>query len=216
MCSRVQQDGCGMIITNKLSQHMDSSETLSNRGQDGPSATHQRKKILLVVVVVAIVIIAGVWIGKEIHINNLRRTSARNLDQLEINARQEVINSHKQHLRLLAKPFVWAVRTELMNNNMSQINQYINDLVKEKNISSIIVVNPAGKIISSTNKKWENTDFSNIGEVAHLSSDTTMVQNIADSILIMSSPVMGFNNRLGTVVVRYSVGDLQIDAESIE
>jgi hypothetical protein len=50
-----------------------------------------------------------------------------------------------------------------------------------------LVLNPAGKIISSTNKKWDGKDFSTVGKASYLQSDSTIVDNINDSILIMSS-----------------------------
>jgi hypothetical protein len=93
----------------------------------------------------------------------------------------------------------------MMNNAISQINLYTNELVKEKNISSIMIVDLAGTVISSTDKKWEGRNYSAIGNQRYLDSDSTIVDNIKDSVLMMSSPIMGFNNRLGTLVLAYSL-----------
>ena len=97
----------------------------------------------------------------------------------------------------------------MMSNNVNQINLYAKEMIKEKNILSIMVLNATGKIICSTNQKWEGRDFSTIGNASYLQSDSTIVDNINDSILIMSSPVMGFNNRLGTLIVNYSLSPLE-------
>lgn len=59
-------------------------------------------------------------------------------------------------------------------------------------------------VISSTNKKEEGKEFVTAGKINYLASDTTMFENMNDSLLIMSSPVMGFNNRIGTLIVTYS------------
>lgn len=165
----------------------------------------KRKRSILISILVVIIAVAALWIGKQIQINNLRNESAKTQERLKGEAKQAVIQSHEQHLRIFAKPFAWAVRTEMMSNNINQVNLYMNEMIKEKNISSIMVLNAAGKIISSTNKKWEGKDFSAVGNASYLQSDSIIVDNIKDSLLIMSSPVMGFNNRLGTLIVNYSL-----------
>ena len=93
----------------------------------------------------------------------------------------------------------------MMKSNISQINQYSNELIKEKNIYSIMIVNADGKIISSTNKKWEGKFYLTIGDEAHLNNDSTVVKNVKDSLLIMSSPIMGLNSKLGTLIITYSL-----------
>lgn len=78
-------------------------------------------------------------------------------------------------------------------------------MVKEKNFLSIVVANNKGIIISSTNKKNEGKEFTSAGKPEYLSADTTVVEKINDSLLIMSSPIMGFNNKLGTLMINYKI-----------
>lgn len=165
----------------------------------------KRKRIRLIAILSIIAALAVLWMVKQSQLRNLRDETAKDYQRLEREAQEAVIRSHEQHLRLFAKPFSWAVRIEMMNNSVSQINLYANELVKEQNISSIMVINDVGKIISSTDKKWEGLDFSSVGKQSYLGADTTIVENIKDSILIMSSPIMGFNNRLGTLMLTYSL-----------
>lgn len=166
---------------------------------------NRRKRIMLIAIVVAIAAFVILWIVKDLQLKNLRNETAKDNHRLEQEAQQAVIRAHEQQLRLFAKPFSWAVRIEMMNNSVSQINLYANDLVKERNVSSIMIVDDAGKIISSTDKKWEGSDFSAVGKQSYLDTDSTIVENIKDSVLVMSSPIMGFNNRLGTLVLAYSL-----------
>ncbi len=170
---------------------------------------NNRRRLIWISIAIMVIAVAILWIGKQIQIGNLRNDSAKAHERIESEARRAVMNSHEQHLRLLAKPFTWAVRTEMMNNNISQVNQYANDMIKEKNISSIVIINGAGKVISSTNKKWEGKDFAIVGNRSHLQSDTTFIENIKDSILVMSSPVMGFNSRLGTIILNYNLPKIE-------
>ena len=163
------------------------------------------KKTMLMIIVVAVILLAIIWIWKEIELNKQRNEANNKVQMLQEKTVGQLANNHKQHLKLLAKPYVWAIRNELLRGNINQVNVYANEMVKEKNFQSIVVANDKGVIISSTNKKNEGKEFSTVSNPNYLSSDTTIVENINDTVLVMSSPIMGFNNRLGTLMVTYKV-----------
>jgi hypothetical protein len=164
-----------------------------------------QKKIMLGIILVLIIMIAGIWIWKNRQINNVQKQAKRQNEILETRARKLVIDANVQSMKMLAKPYVWAVRSELLKGNINQVNLYANNMVKEKNFESIVVANEKGTIISSTDKKNEGTAFSTVGKASYLANDSTIVDNINDSILVMSSPIMGFNNKLGTLIITYKV-----------
>ncbi len=184
----------------------DKPEELSKsyKGSGNTTKGSDRKK-MLIIILVAVVLLAALWIWKNTQINNEQEEAERKKQILQERASALITNTHKEHLKLLAKPYVWAVRAELLKGNINQVNLYANEMVKEKNFQSIVVANDKGVIISSTNKKNEGQQFSTVGKPNYLTSDTTIVENINDSILVMSSPVMGFNNRLGTMMITYKV-----------
>lgn len=183
-------------------KHGDSPETSGLKKEPGMSAT---KKKYLITIGVALILLLSVWIWKSIEINQARKTAETEKQNLTQQATSKIVETHKDHLMLLAKPFVWAIRTEMMEGNRNQVNLYLNDMVKEKNFQLIAVADNTGKIISSTNKKDEGKEFSSIGSSSALSSNTTTTENQNDSILVMTSPVMGFNNRLGTLLIKYAI-----------
>lgn len=162
-------------------------------------------KILIITCVVATGFIIGLWIWKSVQIANLRKQSATEMHLLKYDVTNQMRKSDEQHLRSIAKPLVWIVRSEMLKNNMSQVILYTNEMVKEKNFLKIVITNDKGIVLLSTNKKEEGKEFISTGKVNYLLADTTAVENMNDSLLIMSSPVMGFNNRLGTLIVNYSV-----------
>ena len=166
--------------------------------------TSSTKKIWITIGV-ALVLIIAIWIWKSIEVSNVRRTAESNYQVLKEQAIKSIITSKEEQLKLLAKPYVWAVRTELMKGNISQINLYADDMIKEKNFLLIAVANDSEIIVSSTNKKDEGEPFTSIGEAATLNNNNTMVENTGDSVLIVTSPIMGFNNRLGTLFIKYAI-----------
>lgn len=162
-------------------------------------------KILIITSVVAAGLFIGIWIWKSVQISNIRKQSATEMQLLKDEVAKQILRSDELHLKSIAKPLVWAVRSEMLKNNISQVSLYANEMVKEKNFQKVAVTNDKGLVILSTNKKEEGKEFISTGKVSYLSSDTTTVGNINDSLLIMSSPIMGFNNRLGTLIVTYSL-----------
>ncbi len=174
-----------------------------DEGHHKPGVSEKKK--MLIIIGVAVLLLAVIWIWKEMQINNQRQAANREKNLLQENATGLIADSHKQHLRLLAKPYAWAVRSAMLNGNIDQVNLYANEMVKEKNFQTIVVANDKGVIISSTNKKHEGKEFSSVSKPAYLSSDTTIVENVNDSLLAMASPVMGLNSRLGTMLITYKV-----------
>jgi hypothetical protein len=171
----------------------------------GNSNAGDTKKKIWIIIIIAVVLLGIVWVWKQVQLDHARKEAAAEKQQVQEQASKLFVQTNEQYLKLLAKPFVWAVRTEMMKGNISQVNLYANDMVKEKNFQSIVIADNKGLIVSSTNKKLEGKDFATIGKAAYLSGDTTRVDNVNDSLLVMSSPIMGFNNRLGTLMVTYAL-----------
>ena len=163
------------------------------------------RKILYITILVAIILLVALWAWKAIETNKIRKNAETEQNNLKTEAEGYIVQTHEQHLRLLAKPFVWAVRSQMLEGNMSQVNLYMNEMVKEKNFQRISLVDAQGKIVASTNKKDEGQAFATIGNDADLSNDQTNVQVLQDSVIHLTSPVMGFNNRLGTLVISYNI-----------
>lgn len=164
-----------------------------------------QKKILIAIIVTLMLFIAALWIWKNSQITNIRKEAAKQSENIQALARKSIVDANVKSMEILAKAYVWAVRSELLEGNLNQVNLYANDMVKEPNFQSIIVANEKGTIISSTNKKNEGNAFSTAGKADYLSIDHTIVDNINDSILVMSSPIMGFNNKLGTLMITYKI-----------
>jgi sensor histidine kinase regulating citrate/malate metabolism len=163
----------------------------------------QKKRIVLISFLIAMVLLAVLWIWKTIQINNVKAEAETKQQETRNNALQAIITTNLENLKLWAKPYAWAIRTALMRGDLSQVNQYGEEMIKEKNMQSIVVANQEGIVISSTNKKFEGQDFTIAGKPAYLTSDSTIVEKINDHLIVVSSPIMGYNNRLGTLLISY-------------
>ncbi|CAN5386182.1 hypothetical protein BH11BAC5_BH11BAC5_23560 [soil metagenome] len=174
------------------------------RGQE-PKAPAKSNKNILITIGIALVLLIALWVWKNIEIKNIRSKAASDYLSLKEQATKSIVASREEQLKLLAKPYVWAVRTEMMKGNINQVNLYALDMIKEENLLRISIANDSGIIVSSTNKKDEGQPFTSIAEAAALTNNNTSVANTGDSILIVTSPIMGFNKRLGTLFIKYAV-----------
>lgn len=175
-----------------------------NVDQDSKKQTSVNNKTLIAIGFTLGLLIA-IWIWKSVEINNIKSKAESDYQGLKEKLIKDIVTSKEEQLKLLAKSYVWAVRTEMMKGNISQVNLYALDMIKDKNFLHIAIANDSGIIISSTNKKDEGKPFAFIGETVALNNNNTVVENSGDSILIVTSPIMGFNNRLGTLFIKYAV-----------
>lgn len=163
------------------------------------------RKQLLITILVIIVLFGVLWIWKAIQVQSVKNELSKEEQNIRNHTRTLVVDNNKSFLRMIAKPYVWALRPEMMQGNTAQLNLYADDIVKEGNFVSIIVANNQGKIISSTDKRYEGKDMAALGVSSYLTSDSTVVKSVNDSTLVMISPVMSFNSRLGTLMITYLV-----------
>ncbi|MEP7111543.1 MAG: hypothetical protein ABI760_26345 [Ferruginibacter sp.] len=166
-------------------------------------STDAPKQIALVVVA-GLVLLSVLWIWKSIEIRNILIKDAAERQQIKKEAIIQIQQSHKNHLKLLARPFVWAVRNEMLSGKLTQVNLYANDMIREQNVQKITVTDGNGLVVLSTNKKEQGKEFAAIGDPVYMLANTTMVNSINDSTMVMSSPIMAFNSRLGTLIITYS------------
>ena len=140
---------------------------------------------------------------------NNRRHEA-DLQNLQENAELIVrLNAQKQ-LSLMVKTFVWAVRSAQIRDNLDEVDQYFNELVKEPNIKEIVLADNKSQIIVATNKKHEGKAFGDLFPAQVLQqNDISFTQQ--DSVYQVSAPVMALNNKLGTLFILYDAPDIKTE-----
>lgn len=162
-------------------------------------------KQLLIAGLVVLLVMAGLFIWRLLQVNRLEKEGAESEAALKAQARTQLLENSKRQLKLLAKPYTWAVRTAMLQSNLAQVNEYANDIVKEKNVVSVMVVDTKNTVLSSTNKKYEGKGYLSFGTPYYLTVDSATVHQVNDSLLVLASPVMSFNDKLGTIIFSYAV-----------
>jgi hypothetical protein len=116
--------------------------------------------------------------------------------------KQALTGQARALLRLSARPLAWSVRGELLRGNLGQIDDYFREFVRERGVSSLLLVDKDGRIALATNRKLETQPADSVLSKALLESPDVAFEE-AGTALRMAVPVMGFDRRLGTLVVDY-------------
>ncbi|MDD2321400.1 MAG: hypothetical protein PHO83_15250 [Geobacteraceae bacterium] len=150
-----------------------------------------------ITIVILVLAVAGMYMWKNIAVNSAKA-------QVSESANRIFTEQNKSYLRLVAVPLSWAVRSEMIRNNYDQINQYLNQFVKEKNMKEIIVAKPDGTVVVATNKKREGTSVTSVFPPSVLQEGKTTVTTLESGDIMVVSPVMGLNSKQGILILLYT------------
>ena len=167
----------------------------------------------LIVISLLLIGIIAVFIWKNIESNRYEdRIEAMELyynDQID----SIVINENKAFLQKIMKPLVWAVRSEMIRENLEQVKDYMRQFVQaeEMQVELVMVVNDQGQIIASTNQKLEGQQYSGEFSSALLGVDDITVKNYEGNKLIAAAPIVSFSAKIGTLVVIYQPNEYNLE-----
>jgi uncharacterized membrane protein affecting hemolysin expression len=151
----------------------------------------------LIIILLLVLAVAGMYVWKNVAVNSAKA-------QVSESANRIITEQNKSYLRLVAVPLTWAVRSEMIRDNYDQINQYLNQLVKEKNMKEIVVAKPDGTIVVATNKKREGASVTSVFPPSVLQEDKTMVTTLENGDIMVVSPVMGLSSKQGVLILLYT------------
>ncbi|MEI6091774.1 MAG: hypothetical protein WCR42_15060 [bacterium] len=151
-----------------------------------------RKKYYLGLILIIFIIL----ICQAIKVHNLEKSFAKEKSELISSYELKLDNLNMDRMKLAAKTFSWAIRSELIRENKEQINLYFNEFIKSSDMLKLQLINPDNSIVEiSTDKKDEgmtNTDYGNIKE--------QVITSDASSFKIVT-PITGLNKKIGIFII---------------
>jgi hypothetical protein len=97
----------------------------------------------------------------------------------------------------------WAVRGELLRNNLDQARQYLDELVKMRDTERVVLISDDGKLLVSTDKRLEEAEAKELYPDNVLQLQKIAIMSDVDGRKLLVVPVMGLNSRMAIVVVSY-------------
>lgn len=145
---------------------------------------------------VAVLIAVLVWFNIKLNKAEKRNEKQKQEGIASYNLMIDSISN--ANMKLSTRLLSWAVRGELIRNNIEQVDLFFNSFIKENNIKRLDLIDPnTGKIIKSTDKKIEG-DFISDRNIIY-QADKGVVLDTAKAQII--SPVMGLDSKIGVLVV---------------
>lgn len=126
-------------------------------------------------------------------------TYEKQITEIETAHEDELEVLEGEHLKQLVSTLALAVRSEMIAENMNQVNQYFVQSLNNVNVARLILVNQTtGKAILSTNKKDEGAIF----DKKALVDTKEPVTKIYDNSTYAATPIMGLNTQLGVLIMQ--------------
>lgn len=184
------------------------NETLKpiNEGTNEPKSASPKKpnKFLALLsnnklAVFLFIVLVIVFLWSIIRVNVLERNFEKEKSSIQTIYDTKIDSLTFSHLSITSEVFAWAIRSELIRQNIDQVNQFFLTYIQQDNVQKIRLVDiKNSKIILSTDKKEEGTVYGG----SDLSKDDTII-NTRDSLVSVITPVMGLNSKLGMLVIDY-------------
>jgi len=145
----------------------------------------------------------GVYAWRALTVRSMaQRMEAQKTEMVE--ARRAALKLQaRDMLRLAARPLGWAVRTEMLRNNLGPVDDYIRQFVREPGVRSLILVGKDGRILLASDRKLETQSADPLVSKAIREATDVVVEEAGDFIRL-GVPVMGFDDRMGVLVVDYA------------
>lgn len=165
--------------------------------------------LLLALLLLIVFVWSRVSIGTaEARLANERQEMTRRFDadRADLLARLQDFTARQdeESQRRFGTALAWAVRGELIRNNLDQVDQYFNEMVRMERVERVVLAGQDGKILLSSDKRYQHGDFSALYPADLLGVPQVSVMGSAEGKKRLVIPVMGLSARLGTVVMDYA------------
>lgn len=154
--------------------------------------------VILGLLVVIVVLFGWKWYAER----SLRREFTDREQKFEIQVKSAMSAQASEMLRLASVPLSWAVRASALKQDLDQVDDYFIQYVKEKHIQSLVFVGPDGVVLLATDKKLEGQPYTPL-DAPMLDGSSVRVLDDGEHDIVVVTPVMGYDSRLGTLVLTY-------------
>jgi Ca2+/Na+ antiporter len=153
-------------------------------------------KNIATVIIAILLILVFIWFS--VKINNNRKHAENEKMQLITRYETERDSLKIKSLEFVSSVFSWSVRSEMLRNNMENLNQLVTVFVQESDANLVQIVNPETRmVILSSDKKFEGTEYEK--EVNFEINQPVIIRD--DQKITIITPIMGFSNRIGVLIV---------------
>ncbi len=163
-----------------------------------------------IAVLVGLIVVIFAW--KSIAVGKVEANMAKKLEHERVlltqQAREYADQQYIKEEERFGQVLSWAVRGELIRNNLDQIDQYLSEIVKMRDTERVVLISEEGQLLVSTDKRLEEAKAAELYPKEILNMQKISVKSDVEGKKILVIPVMGLNKKIATVVVSYNQAKL--------
>ncbi|SEN02261.1 hypothetical protein [Nitrosomonas marina] len=161
-------------------------------------------------VLVGIIIFVFAW--KLIAVSKIESDMNKMLEKertlITQQAREHADKQYKEEEERFGQVLAWAVRSELIRNNIDQIGLYLNDIVKQIDADRIVLISEDGELLVSTDKRLEDVKGSELYSKDVINVHSITIKSDVDGKKLLIAPISDFNKRVAVLVISYNQGKI--------
>lgn len=162
-----------------------------------------RNRIWLLVCVLLILLAFSIYLWKQHELNELREAQALKEQLLVDKANSLIDENDAQLLRSLMQPLGWAIRSEMLQEDYEQIDNYLRQFIQQPQFQLALVANARDSVILSTNQKHIGKPISQFFPEKYFRGAELATYTIDSTHMLVVAPIMGYTNRMGTLMLTY-------------
>ncbi|MFZ1852168.1 MAG: hypothetical protein WAU15_08090 [Nitrosomonas sp.] len=160
-----------------------------------------------VLMLVGAIIVIFAW--KSVAVGKVESDMAKKLQSermdITLQAREYADQQYSREEERFGQVLSWAVRGELIRNNIDQIEQYFGEVVRMKDTQRVDLVDSEGQLLVSTDKRFQESKANDVYPKEFLNLQKITLNSDVNNNKILVIPVMGLNKKIGTVIVSYKL-----------
>jgi hypothetical protein len=147
--------------------------------------------------VLSLLLLIG-FIGFSVKLRINERNFNNEKSQLITHYEDTIDSLQIKQLKFASEVFSWAVRSELLRNNIENLNQLLTVFVKESGADLVQIINSDNKVVLlSSDKKFEGVKYPGL---LNFEIKNTVILDDGGVVKIIT-PIMGFNSIIGILIV---------------
>lgn len=148
-----------------------------------------------------------VYLAQQVAMKRAETGFAQDRADLVAAAQQRAGSALDEAERRFALALAWAVRGEMLRNNLDQIDQFFAEVVRLPGYKLALLAAPDGKVLVATDRRHVGKAANTVAPAGLLDVAGITRQAASDGAHWLAIPVMGLNSRMGTVVLRIERSD---------
>lgn len=154
--------------------------------------------------------IAGMYGWRRLSLWRFGRATRRERDEAMARASVVARTLVAEAVHLAAATLEWAVRAELVREDLRDVEEYMLQLAKVPRVSRVIVARRDGVVIAATIAGAKGQRLESVVENLPSEVPAPQTQQPAERTLRFVVPIMGLDARIGTLVLEYELAELSI------